>query len=167
MKVPLRLEILRRLTAALEEITVANGYQHDLAGRVYRGRSIFGESDPLPVISILEVPIQPDPNASATDGATNDGSWELVIQGFVEDDKDNPTDPAHFLMADVKMRLGEICKQNQDFNILGPWDGASPVTDLRVGQGVVRPPDEVSYTAYFWLTATLQVVDDLTAPYYM
>jgi hypothetical protein len=40
-------------TEALKEITVANGYAHDLATSAFRGRVIFGENDPVPMVSIL------------------------------------------------------------------------------------------------------------------
>lgn len=169
MQVPLRLEILRRLSAALQEITPANGYQHDLSQQVYRGRDFFGESDgPGPFVSILEVPIQPDTAPPPVDGTVYRGPWELVVQGFTTDDKRNPTDPAHYLMADVKRKLTEIKTADRGKGALGPWGfprGVSPVTGMQIGAGVVRPPDEVSYTAYFWLTLTLEVAEDLTAPF--
>lgn len=169
MQVPLRLEILRRLSAALEEITPANGYQHDLTGRIYRGRDYFGDSDgPGPFVSILEVPIQPDTAPPPADGSVFRGPWELAVQGFVEDDKRNPTDPAHYLLADVKRKLVEIRASEMGRGPLGPWGfdrGVSPVIGMQIGAGVVRPPDEVSYTAYFWLTLTLEVAEDLKAPF--
>ena len=39
------------------------------------------------------------------------------------------------------------------------------VTKLYIGPGVVRPPDEVSAKAYFWLTITLDLAEDLEHPY--
>ena len=35
-----------------------------------------------------------------------------MVQGFVDNDSNNPTDPAHMLMADVKKRLIEL-KQDE------------------------------------------------------
>lgn len=169
MQVPFRLEVLKRLTAELEKITTANGFQHDLEGKVFRGRNMFGEKDPVPMVSILEVPLPEDQIEPAADSTTYDGPWELVVQGFTRDDKDNPTDNAHYLLADVRRRLAEMKKEERHHNLLGPWTGrarqASPIINLRIGPGVVRPPDEVSYYAYFWLTIHLHVVDDLTAPF--
>ena len=110
---PFRLTVQKRLTAALEEVTVLNGYQFDLDGKVYRGRSLFGDSDPIPMVSILENPI-PEEQLPSPPGL-NKGTYSLVIQGFSEDDRDNPTDVAHVLMADVKKRLGlEARKQGRE-----------------------------------------------------
>jgi hypothetical protein len=39
------------------------------------------------------------------------------------------------------------------------------VIGMRIGSGVVRPPDEISAKAYFWLTITLDMVEDLADPY--
>ncbi len=162
MPKPFRLEALIRLSDALEEITPANGYEHDLTGKVFRGRAIFGQNDPLPMVSILEVPQAPDQVPPPAAGTTYKGPWELVIQGFLADDREHPTDPAHELLADVKRRLAEVKRGQKDFEVLG---FKKAVTGIEIGPGVVRPPDEVSDKAYFWLTITLQVVDDLTDPF--
>lgn len=159
---PFRLEALIRLSDAIEKITPANGYEHDLTGKVFRGRAIFGQGDPLPMVSILEVPQAPDQVPPPPAGTTYKGPWELVIQGFVEDDRENPTDPAHKLLAEVKKRLVEEKEKAKDMEVLG---FKSRVTGIEIGPGVVRPPDEVSDKAYFWLTITLKVVDDLTDPF--
>lgn len=163
---PLRLRILIALTEALKEISVANGYHTDLNGQVFRGRAIFGENDPIPLLSILEVPIPLDQTPPPTDSEFSSGGWELMIQGFVKDDPENPTDPAHYFMADVKKRLAiekrKALRMRGDQGILGLGNF---VTGLRIGAGVVRPPDEISATAYFWLTITLDMVEDLADPY--
>ena len=102
MNDPFRLRVLKALTATLETISTANGYQHDLNGKVFRGRAVFGNSDPLPMISILEaISPQSESGMAPTDGQQIE-NWELLIQGFVEDDEQNPTDPAYYLLADVK-----------------------------------------------------------------
>lgn len=159
---PFRLRVLKALTATLEDITSDNGYRFDLKGKVFRGRDIFGDSDPLPMVSILEAIEEkaqlPAPHA----GHQSTGPWELLLQGFVEDDYLNPTDPAHALMAEVKRRLAEERKRDRHYAILG-MDGK--VTDLKMSHGVVRPPDEVSGKAYFWLRLTLEVVENLADPY--
>ena len=163
MPTPFRLEALKRLTAVLEEITTGNGYSQDMTGRVFRGRAIFGDNDPVPMLSILEVPQPPEQIPPPASGTTYKGDWDLVIQGFLPDDRENPTDPAHYLLADVKRRLAEEKRKGRkDFVHLG---FKNAVTGIEIGPGVVRPPDEVSDKAYFWLTVTLQVVDDLTDPF--
>lgn len=163
---PLRLRILKAMTVALKEITPANGYHTDTQGNVYRGRVIFGENDPLPLLSILEVPIPLDQTPPPTDSEFSSGGWEIMVQGFVTDDPQNPTDPAHFFMADVKKRLAiekrRALAMSHEEGIFGLGNF---VTGLRIGSGVVRPPDEISAVAYFWLTITLDMVEDLSDPY--
>lgn len=165
---PTRLRVLKSLTALLETITVANGYKNDLAGKVFRGRTLFGDDDPIPMVSILEVPIAPDTFFVQVDSGVNYGSWDLVIQGWAKDDKVNPTDPAQILQADVTSCLAKHKEQfgtdrRGDCKLLGMGD---IVTDMRIGIGVVRPPDEhVSAYAYFWLPLRLTVAEDMDMPY--
>ncbi len=162
MNDPFRLRVMKALTAALEEINPAADYQFDLTGKVFRGRDIFGDSDPLPMVSILEAIEEQAQITAPQAGPTSTGPWELLIQGFVEDDFQNPTDPAHRLMAEVKKRLVQERIRDRQYNILG-MNGQ--VTDLKISHGVVRPPDEVSGKAYFWLRLTLVVVENLQDPY--
>lgn len=163
---PLRLRILKAMTAALKEISVANGYHTDLDEKVYRGRVVFGENDPIPLISILEVPIPLDQIPPPVDSEFSTGGWELMIQGFVEDDPENPTDPAHYFMADVKKRLAlEKRKALAMVASEGIFGYGNFVVGMRIGSGVVRPPDEISAKAYFWLTITLDMVENLADPF--
>ena len=163
---PLRLRILKAMTAALKEISPANGFATNVQGNVFRGRVIFGENDPIPLLSILEVPIPLDQTPAPTDSEFSSGGWEIMVQGFVTDDPENPTDPAHLFMADVKKRLAQerrkalAMKSEEGIFGLGNF-----VTGMRIGAGVVRPPDEISAVAYFWLTVTLDIVEDLSDPY--
>lgn len=166
----LRIRILKKLQSVLEGIDGATFGLTDEAGtalpdmrnRVKRGRLIFGDKDPIPMISILEVPIPLDQIVPPPDSSYSNGTWELLIQGFAKDDPEYPTDPAHVLMAATKKRLVEEKKRNRDFQILGM---GKHITDLRVGAGVVRPPDEVSAKAYFWLNLSLDIVEDLDDPF--
>lgn len=162
MSDPFRLRVLKALTTCLEGITPANGYTHDLSGKVFRGRDIFGEDDPLPLVCILEAieekPQVPTPQA----GVHSTGPWELQIQGFVQDDYYNPTDPAHHLMAEVKKRLVEERTRDRGNDILGM---GGKVKDISISHGVVRPADEVSAKAYFWLRISLGLVENLLDPY--
>lgn len=160
---PTRLRILKALTACLEEITPENGYAHDLSGKVFRGRDMFGDNDPLPMISILEAIEEEEQVPSPQGSGMSTGSWTLQIQGFIEDDMYNPSDPAHFLMADVKKRLIQERIRDRQYDIFGMGNS---VTELRMSRGVVRPPgDAVSDKAYFWLRLTLTVVENLNDPF--
>lgn len=162
MKEPFRLRVLKALTDALREITPDNGYCHDLSEAVFRGRAVFGESDPLPMVSILEAIDQKEQRPAPEAGVHFKGEWELLIQGFLDDDTENPTDPAHALMAEVKQRLVKERARDRQLNILGM---GGKVTDLYFSPGVVRPPDEDSAKAYFWLRVTLVLVENLADPY--
>lgn len=177
---PLRLRIMRALTELLETIaeedsnSAATGYHNTLAGRVFRGRNIFGESDPLPMIAILETPIANDQVASGPTNTASTGDWDISIQGFCKDDKRNPTDPAYLLVADVVRCLAIEKKRGQQ----GRTPGRSPaplnvllangkpaILNMQFGSPVCRPPDEVSGKAYFWLAIRLTIAEDLENPY--
>lgn len=162
MAEPTRMRVLQALSGVLEGITPANGYTHDLSGKVFRGRDIFGYRDPLPMVSILEQIEEEEQRPVPPGSGLNHGPWTLQIQGFVEDDRDNPTDPAHYLMAEVKKRLVEERIRGRQRDILGMGD---VVTELRLSHGVVRPADEISDKAYFWLRMTLVLVENLNEPY--
>jgi hypothetical protein len=131
---------------------------------VFRGRELFGEDDPLPMLSILEAVDEQDQNLSPRGGVESSGIWPLLIQGFVEDDMENPTDPAHHLMAEVKKCL--TVERRKAINMrVGIFDMGGVVDSLNFGGGVVRPPDGISGKAYFWLRLDLGLVEDLTQPY--
>ena len=167
-----RLQILKALTAHFETITVLNGYQFDLAGRVYRGRSTFGSETALPCITILEA-LNPDRNPfEAGEGIRLKDSWILLVQGWTDDgDGDgagpnpHPTDDAHNLMADVKKAIGVLMREptptqpNPSYMLGGAIDG------LRVEPGTVRPPDETSARSYFFLRVVIEVAESLEDPY--
>jgi hypothetical protein len=158
---PYRLRVLKALTVALEEIVPTNHTQN-LCGRVFRGRDMFGEDDPVPMLSILEAVDEKALLQPPTSATVYQGPWELLIQGFVDDDRVHPSDPAEFLMADVKARLIKERIRARDDNILGM---GGTVTGLEISQGVVRPPDDISGKAYFWLRLTLKIVENLADPY--
>lgn len=170
---PLRLEIMKRMCEALREITPGNGYVMDFSGaegttanRVFRGRAIYGDSDPIPMLSILESPIPLDQLPAPAASGLNSGGWEVMIQGFLEDDKANPIDPAYIALADVRKRLAlESMKASARNDRDGPFGLLRHVTSINIGTGVVRPPDEISAKAYFWLLIILDLAEDITEPY--
>lgn len=164
--IPIRLRVQKALCEALEEINPSNGYVSDFSGRVFRGRNRFGASDPIPMICVLEAPIPLELLPTASDSSQSFGSWELVVQGFVEDDKENPTDPAYYALADVRARLAlERLKVDWDRPEEGIFGLGRVVRSMYIGTGVVRPPDEVSEKAYFWLQVTLDISEDMADPY--
>ena len=159
---PFRLRVLKALSASLEEVNPTNGYQHDMRNRVFRGRIIYGPKDPLPMISILEAPIPLETLIARGAQHSSAGPWELLVQGFVKDDFQHPSDPAHHLMAEVKAQLTKEKRRDRGHNALGM---SGRVAEMLIGQGSVRPPDEATDKAFFWLTVTLVVGEDLSDPY--
>lgn len=179
---PFRLRVLDAISDALKAVTPGNGYQNDLSdferesdgeevtvARVYRGRDQFGFNDPRPMVSILEHPRALDQLHGTQSAPNRAGDWELLIQGFVQDDPDHPTDPAHILAAEVTKRLVEEkvrVGNNHDTNILGLGSRKPCVTALEVGPAVCRPADEgISDVAYFFMTVRLSLAEDLENPF--
>lgn len=164
---PFRLRVQKALTAAFEQITIANGFRSELGpGRVFRGRILYGDDDPLPMVSLLEEPIAPESDLSGEAGVGASGNYVLMVQGFVLDDKNNPTDPAHVLLADVKKRLAEIKRDERREDYVFRFGGkANTVLSVSWDGGVVRPPDEVSAVAYFWLRVTFNLAEDHSNPF--
>lgn len=164
---PLRLRIQQKIVEILKEITPANGYKTDLSTKgsenyVFRGRFWFGDSDPLPLVSLLQTPLQPEDMATRNPANPNKISEiDFVIQGWVADDRLNPTDPAEILLADVEKRLARVRQEYIEEGVLG----FKSMTELWVGEGVVRPPDEISAKAYFWLPIRIKVARNLADPY--
>ena len=179
---PFRLAILKKITGAFDEISGnAEGWNYDLRPyprvkndgteimqrRNFRGRVFFSdEDDPLPMTSVLEVVIPPDQiNSRAPDNPDRVGDWDLMVQGFVEDDPLDPTDPAQYLLADVVKRLAQERVKALDYSPGGGIFGFRCITELKIGVGVVRPPDEISARAFFWLPISLTIAESLLDPY--
>lgn len=168
-----RLATLKALTEHLAtDIVPTNGYDFDLTGAVFRGRLFFDHTDPVPCLSILDN-INPDryPSlAGKADGEPGEssGRWVLLLNGWVEDDKLNPTDPAEQFMASVKKSLAKLdddpnpmSAQPQHPNqLLGGL-----ISGLDIEPGTVRPPDEHSAKAYFWMRVILKFVENVRDPF--
>ncbi|TPI86360.1 hypothetical protein [Mesorhizobium sp. B2-8-9] len=176
---PFRLRVQKALAAAIGSVSITGGYHFDLAGKVFRGRDLFGDaSDPLPMVSILEPPLPIDQLRSPPLASESSGDWDLLLQGFVKDDPENPTDPAHLLMADVKRRLA-VEKARLIPGSAGMSDpfgmgrgqivngkAVNSITELKIGPGVVRPPElGVSTKAFFWLGLSMKIVEDISQPF--
>lgn len=101
-----RLTILKAITAQLETITITNGYQHELTGKVFRGRQGYGAETQVPYVGLFEV--RPEDMPDRADETIGKDVWVIGVQGTVKAHPDHPTDPAHNLMADIKMALGGI-----------------------------------------------------------
>jgi hypothetical protein len=167
---PFRVRVILALEAALEEISIADGYSKDMAGAVLWGRVRYDEQDPLPMISLLEPPVPPEWSNSLGPKVVGEGNWPLLVQGFVKDDFARPTEEAYFLAADAKRRLA-IEKQRdrgQDIFGMGPRNNngsGNAVLDMFIGSEVIRPSDEQSGKAFFWLPLTLKIAENHLQPY--
>lgn len=159
MDEPIRLTVLKALTAHLEGIVHSVGEDWDgfnLAGRVYRGISRYGaEMGEEEFLSILEAP---RPDAGITTGVLNSSrveEWPLLLQGWTKDDKTNPSDPVYRLMNVVELRLKEIVAVHGRTGmpiVPSKYLLGNLITSFSFGPGVVRPPTEgISSKAFFYL----------------
>lgn len=177
MSDPFRLRLLKGMTAALKTITPANGYVNDLSdqvsdgvttARVFRGRDTFDPNDGLPLVSILEHPRALEPT-QVHDAGLSKGEWELLVQGFVQDDRENPTDPAYSLVAEVIACLVKEKAKLREYDgagVFGLGHKEPCVVKIEVGQPVCRPPDGINAdVAFFWITVVLTVSEDLEKPF--
>ena len=177
-----KLAIMKALTVHLQGITPAwvdfplpDGWDpvvcpHDLSGSVYRGRLTFGDEIEAPFLALLEAPRQLDPNGAGSGDLLSKEDWTLLIQGFVDNDEMNPTDPAYDLLAWVQMRLAQITTEATNGKRGGKypnvWRLGNLQIDIRYQIPIVRPgKDDVSGTAYFYMPISVGNVTDLTMPF--
>lgn len=176
-RVPVRLQILRAMTAALKEINPTNGYEFDLRDdadgvqRVVRGRLHIGEDEPVPMVSIIEPSMAPEPLSTQRqpDNTGHAGQWDLVVQGWANDDKSNPTDIGYQLMQEVRRRLAaeKPARTGRPSSMGGITIFGFPsevIENMTIGTPVVRPNEHISEQAVFWLLITLTIHEDLLDP---
>jgi len=162
-----RLTILKALTAHLESIFGDDLYSHDLRGKVFRGRAVFGSDDPMPCVSLLEGKATDYGQFADTNESVRKDSWLLLIQGWVKDDPLNPTDPAYGLLADVEARLSDIIAQDERGKPKYPgiYLLGGLISSLTIAAPVVRPPEDgLSSRAFFYLPVLVGLKSDLTKP---
>ena len=144
-----RLDIQKALAAVLSRIDVL------AADQVFRGRLLFGDNDPLPRVSILESPKTSIISYPEGDSAQKE-EWELYLQGTVDNNIMNPTDPAHELLVKVKQALvGVRTEGSSDYQLGGL------VFDIGIDGGICRPPDEHSPQCYFLLNIKFSFIEEL------
>lgn len=171
---PFRLRVMKAVCDQLKTIAPANQYENDLsdfvdaadrpAERVFRGRTIYGDNDPLPMLAVLEDPRALEQNNGSANSTASAGQFRILIQGFAADDKKHPLDPAYRLSAEVVEALVKAKKDR--FNVLGLGSVSPCIMGLTIGQPVHRPPDdEVSAVAYFLVPVTLTLAENLETPF--
>lgn len=162
---PFRLRVLKALTAVIENVGQQADDVNVLQGMVFRGREYYGDDEPLPMVSLLEPPLSVDRLPSTEANPDTFGDWDILVQGWVKDDKLNPCDPAYQLSAEV---IRAIALERMKWqgpgrrNLLG--EGES-IVDIVIGSPIVRPPDVTSARACFYLIVTLRISEDLTNPF--
>ena len=174
---PFNLRVLKAVCATIKTVTPANGFVNDLSDytdeagverpRVFRGIDEFGQNYPLPLVSVLEDP-SPLPLTMGGGGTVvGAGDWGLVIQGFVPDDFDHPTDPAHLLAAEVLSVLARSLNDPLNRLGMGPAQrGKGHVLGGELTRPVIRPADgHVSSVAFFYMPITLRMVENLAEPF--
>ncbi len=168
-----QLAILKWITNHLETMTVDDGFGYDMAGRVFRGRALLGDEMPLPSVSVLEAP-RPDesPRPYGHEDARRLEDWILLVQGWVEDDKVNPTDPAYDLKAHVEARLAQCVAINESGLRVGKptfpeyYRLGGLAAGVAIGPGVVSPPRQnVSAKAFFYLPVVVKGAFSPLAPF--
>lgn len=162
---PIRLTVLKKLTTHLAGIATIDGNNYDLEDAVFRGRTIFGDNDPLPMLSILEAP-RAEGSIYAGNFEVKSDKWQLLIQGWTDDDAENPTDNAYLLADDVEKRLGMIIAMRPDnsgralYPTIYLLEGS--IINLEFGPPIIRPPmEQVSSKAFFYLPVTLSLASEV------
>lgn len=164
-----QLVIMQRITTLIEGITPANGYDYDLTGRVFRGKSVFGASEPLPFISILES-LRPDPQPmeAGDEKMLREEEWELLIQGWAITSQSHPTDALYGLKGALEHRLARIVAKDGNGNPTFPDDYrlGRIVTAARIGPGVVRAATpQTGGTEALYLPLRLRYVANVADPW--
>lgn len=165
---PKRLKLIKAICDYLKtEVTEANGYNFTLA-MVRRDKRNFGKEMKLPGLAVLEN-FNPDRLPESIGqfvNAKHKYDQVYLLNGWADDTKlgpdDDETDAAHRLMGDVKKALGKLVTPR---NQTGIFDGLA--NTLSIEPGVVRPPDEQSDKAYFWMRIRLEVVEKVGDPYWI
>lgn len=164
---PKRLEILKRLTTQLSTITVENGYSHDLAGKIWRGRDKFGDNDKVPMLALLESPRADVGIFAGAEANARQEDWVILVQGWGMDDPLHPTDSGYYLAADVEKCLSQIMMLGDNGKPLNPavHKLGGLIISLEMSPPVVRPPDDLSSKAYFYMPVRLKIATNLADPY--
>lgn len=166
---PFRLRLTKGLCDLFTQITKDNGFYTDAGKAVYRGRLTFGANEPLPAIALLEPPLQPDPLVQPLGSVVHKQQLDIYVQGFAVDDRNNPTDPAQLLLADIKKVIALEWKRVQNVNFQQPGANLFGVPRRRIQTidadgGLVRPSDDISSKAYCYLLLRFTLAEDWLNP---
>ena len=166
-----RYAVIKAVADQLKTVTPGNGYTYNLSASVFIGKRVLGDTDPMPAVTLLEIPDIQLPESRPETGDAQNTNWEFFVQGFIRaTDPNNPTLDAYNLMADVTKALSGIMDPKND-----PRHGSTPngalyllsgkVVRFDMGGFHVRQSDEVPSVSNFYLRIRTQVVEKLTNPY--
>lgn len=171
---PKRLLVIERLRDLLQTISTDNQYNVDIGGRVSIGVAEFGDNMITPFLSILESPAS-DLGEFAGSNYGRLEEWTLLIQGWIDSqfcydgsDVDNPTRNAYYLAADVEKCLAKTVAISPERGT--PLDKAwyhlgGLVNDIKIAPPVVRPPDNSSPKAWFYMALRIEMPISVLNPY--
>lgn len=168
MSDPFRLRVMRELTEGIAaKVTLANGCVNDLSSSSFFGRATWGDTDPLPLASLIEDPREQQTRQTVVAGKGHAVPWRLLLQGFVDDDYADPTGPAYVLSAELMRAVAQIATEHfdRDDTVLGSRRKTNVVQQIGIGAPIVRPPDEFSSKAYCWIPLTLDLFETPSAPF--
>lgn len=178
-----QLVILKNITAHLEGLTFDAEFPYDqfegdntmvtceLTGRVFRGRTVFGDDmGALPFISILEGKkpdnLPPEAGYAKTDRLED---WHLLIQGWMDDDPASPLDNLYRFKGAVEQRLAMLVAVDKQ------WDrpiypdvylAGGLCSEIRIGPGIVRPVTPgVGGTEAFYLPVIVTFAMNVADPF--
>lgn len=151
-----RLRVMRHFTDGIE--TALPELQS-----VSFGIATYGETDPLPLVSLIEDPREQPATETQVPAKGHLVPWRLLVQGFVEDDAGEPTAPAYNLAGQIMQTVSELAVAGED--VLSPQRKVNRVEQIKIGAPIVRPPDEFSSKAYCWIPITLDLFETPSQPF--
>jgi len=149
-------------------------YTQDLRGKCFVGRRTFGESDKLPILSLMDATPSGSPDKVAgVNGHKRIESRTLFLQGVVGKNTVNPLNPlqpAQELVAMIVQRLSRIIAvdASRGDKVLYPADymlGDRLLADFSIGLPSIRMDENVAPTASFYMLLEVDVAVDVTKPY--
>lgn len=159
-----RLAVIKTLTELLQGITPANGFVSDLSTAVFRGITVFSNTDPLPMVCVVE---NPEPKSETTwvgDRTRYKHKFELYIQGFADAGQTatthNSPDAAYDLMAEVQKQLALIVTPGNEFYRL-----RNLIVSFEVTPGTVRQDEGTGTHPMFLMLARIEVAENFADPY--
>lgn len=162
-----KLEILKELTALLKTVKSdgnENINAYSLENAVFRGRTVYGDNDPVPLVSILEAKGANFADFADDEKIANKTGWNLLIQGWADPvNPENETDAVYELVNDVICALNKInAIRFETGNPLYPefYRLGGKIIELTLGDEVVRPSEnELSSKAFFYLPIVIGITN--------